>query len=148
MKAAPGILLLFLVGYAGKFTEQGLAAYGKAHHLTLPNIEYVLWAIVFGLIVANTVGVPAMFRPGVDTYEFWLKIGIVLLGVRFVLGDIVTLGGVSLVCVVLELAMAIVVMTARLPCRSISCSATSQFGSARHNTSLWPGCMLSAISSK
>jgi uncharacterized integral membrane protein (TIGR00698 family) len=108
----PGILLLFVVGYAGKFTEQWVAAYGKAHHLTLPNIEYVLWAIVFGLIVSNTVGVPAIFRAGVDTYEFWLKIGIVLLGVRFVLGDIVKLGGVSLACVVLELAMAIVVMTA------------------------------------
>ena len=47
VKAAPGIILLFVVGYAGKFIEQWLAAYGKAHHLTLPNIEYVLWAIVF-----------------------------------------------------------------------------------------------------
>ena len=108
----PGIVLLFVVGYAGKFTEQWFAAYGKAHHLTLPNIEYVLWAIVFGLIVSNTAGVPAICRAGVDTYEFWLKIGIVLLGVRFVLGDIVKLGGVSLACVVLELALAIVVMTA------------------------------------
>jgi hypothetical protein len=50
--------------------------------------------------------------PASDTYEFFLKIGIVLLGVRFLLGDIVKLGGVSLVCVVLELALAIVVMTA------------------------------------
>ena len=111
LAVVPGIILLLVVGYAGKFTEQSLAAYGKAHHLTLPNIEYVLWAIVFGLLVSNTVGVPAIFRAGVDTYEFWLKIGIVLLGVRFVLGDIVKLGGVSLACVVLELAMAIVVMT-------------------------------------
>lgn len=108
----PGVVLLFVVGWTGKFTEQALAAYGKAHHLTLPNIEYVLWAIVFGLIVSNTAGVPAIFRAGVDTYEFWLKIGIVLLGVRFVLGDIVKLGGVSLACVVLELALAIAVMTA------------------------------------
>ena len=36
---------------------------------------------MFGLIVSNTVGVPAIFRAGVDTYEFWLKIGIVLLAV-------------------------------------------------------------------
>ncbi|PYR51256.1 MAG: putative sulfate exporter family transporter [Acidobacteria bacterium] len=112
LAVVPGIVLLFVVGYAGKLTEQSLAAYGKAHHLTLPNIEYVLWAIVFGLIVSNTTGVPAAFREGVDTYEFWLKIGIVLLGVRFVLGDIVKLGGVSLACVVLELALAIAVMTA------------------------------------
>src|SRR6059036_1213191 len=108
----PGTILLAAVGFAGKIAEQSIAAYGRAHHLTLPNIEYVLWAIVFGLIVSNTTGVPAIFRAGVDTYEFWLKIGIVLLGVRFVLGDIVKLGGVSLACVVLELALAIAVMTA------------------------------------
>jgi uncharacterized integral membrane protein (TIGR00698 family) len=108
----PGILLLGVVGYAGKLTEQSIAAYGRAHHLTLPNVEYVLWAIGFGLIVSNTVGVPAIFRAGVATYEFWLKAGIVLLGARFLLGDVVKLGGVSLVCVVLELALAIVLMTA------------------------------------
>jgi uncharacterized integral membrane protein (TIGR00698 family) len=108
----PGILLLALIGYAGKITEQSIAAYGRAHHLTLPNIEYVLWAIVFGLIVSNTVGVPAMFEAGIDTYEFWLKGGIVLLGVRFVLGDVARLGGVSLACVVFELAVSIAVMTA------------------------------------
>src|SRR4029453_18949751 len=100
----PGIALLLLIGYAGKVAEQSLAAYGRAHQLTLPNIEYVLWAIVFGLIVANTVGVPKIFDRGIDTYEFWLKIGIVLLGVRFLLGDIAALGGISLVCVVIELA--------------------------------------------
>ena len=49
----PGVIVLGLIGYAGKFTEQSIAAYGKAHHLTLPNIEYVLWAIVFGLIVVE-----------------------------------------------------------------------------------------------
>ena len=77
----------------------------------MPNIEYVLWAIVFGLIVSNTIGVPAVFRAGVATYEFWLKTGIVLLGVRFLLGDILKLGGVSLVFVAVELALSIALMT-------------------------------------
>ena len=54
----PGTLLLLIIGLAGKVTEQSIAAYGRAHHLRLPNIEYVLWAIVFGLVVSNTVGVP------------------------------------------------------------------------------------------
>jgi uncharacterized integral membrane protein (TIGR00698 family) len=111
-RALPGVLLLGLIGYAGKLTEQSIAAYGAARHLTLPNIEYVLWAIVFGFVIANTVGVPKWCEPGVDTYEFWLKAGIVLLGVRFLLGDVVRLGGVSLVCVVFELAVSIAVMTA------------------------------------
>jgi len=108
----PGIALLAVVGYAGKLAEQSIAAYGRAHHVTLPNIEYVLWAIIFGLVVSNTTGVPKIFDAGIGTYEFWLKTGIVLLGARFLLGDVARLGGVSLACVVLELAVSIAVMTA------------------------------------
>jgi uncharacterized integral membrane protein (TIGR00698 family) len=111
IELAPGILLLLAIGYSGKQIEQTIAAYGKANHLALPNIEYVLWAIVIGLIIANTVGVPKIFRAGVATYEFWLKLGIVLLGVRFLLGDVLKLGGISLVAVALELTISIVLMT-------------------------------------
>src|SRR5882757_7389939 len=100
----PGILLLAVVGYAGKFIEQFIAHYGKTHHLVLPNIEYVLWAILIGLAISKTVGVPAIFRSGVATYEFWLKAGIVLLGARFLLGDVAKLGGLSLGLVALEIA--------------------------------------------
>ena len=107
----PGIGLLAVVGYAGKFIEQSIARYGKAHHLILPNIEYVLWAILLGLLISNTVGLPAIFRRGVATYEFWLKTGIVLLGARFILGDIARLGGISLVLVFIELALALTFMT-------------------------------------
>ena len=35
----PGTILLAVIGYAGKVTEQTINAYGKAHHLALPNIE-------------------------------------------------------------------------------------------------------------
>src|SRR5437868_11831405 len=107
----PGLTLLFAIGFSGKLIEQTINGYGKAHHLALPNFEYVLWAIVIGLIVANTVGVPKIFRAGVATYEFWLKLGIVLLGVRFLLGDVVRLGGISLVAVFLELGLSIILMT-------------------------------------
>jgi uncharacterized integral membrane protein (TIGR00698 family) len=108
----PGLLLLAAVGYGGKAIERAIAAYGKSHHLTLPNIEYVLWAILLGLLISNTVGVPEVFRPGLATYEFWLKAGIVLLGSRFLLGDVLKLGGVSLVLVVIEIAVSLVFMTA------------------------------------
>src|SRR5437763_5374455 len=106
-----GVALLFAIGYLGKVTEALLRDYGKAHHLALPNIECVLWAIVFGLIIANTVGVAQIFRPGVATYDFWLKAGIVLLGARFLLGDVLQLGRVSLALVAIELVVAIGIMT-------------------------------------
>src|SRR2546423_1525414 len=111
-RLAPGLVLLFVTGFAGKVVEQAIALYGKSHHIALPNIEYVLWAIIFGLVIANTVGIPEPFRAGVDTYEFWLKTGIVLQGARFLIGDILKLGGVSLACVAIELALAIALMTA------------------------------------
>jgi len=110
-RVIPGVLLLAAVGYAGKLLERNVGTYAKAHHWTFPNIEYVLWAILIGLAISNTVGVPQIFRAGVATYEFWLKAGIVLLGSRFLLGDVLKLGGVSLALVAIEIAGAIAFMT-------------------------------------
>src|ERR1700727_2207779 len=107
----PGVLLLVAVGYAGKIIEKSIATYGKAHHLTLPNIEYVLWAIVIGLVIANTVGVPRIFQAGIATYEFWLKSGIDLLGSRFLLCDVAKLCGISLVLLIIEIALSLTFMT-------------------------------------
>ena len=107
----PGILLLAIVGYAGKFIEQSIAHYGKAHHRVLPNIEYVFWAILIGVVIANTVGLPRIFRAGVATYEFWLKAGIILLGARFILGDILHLSGISFLLIFIELTLALTFMT-------------------------------------
>jgi len=105
----PGVLLLFGVGYAGKVSEQWLKALGRAHHWALPNIEYVFWAILFGLAIGQSVGKKAWFRvfdPGIATYELWLKVGIVLLGVRFVFADLAKLGALSLGLVVVEIVVA------------------------------------------
>lgn len=111
LRIIPGVLLLAAIGYAGKLLEHNVGKYAKAHHWIFPNIEYVLWAILLGLLISNTVGVPDIFRSGVATYEFWLKTGIVLLGSRFLLGDLLKLGGVSLVLVAIEIAGAIGFMT-------------------------------------
>jgi uncharacterized integral membrane protein (TIGR00698 family) len=111
LSLVPGLLLLFVVGYAGKFIEQSIARYGKAHHLVLPNIEYVLWAILIGLLITNVIGLPKIFDAGVATYEFWLKAGIILMGARFLLGDVLRLSGISLLLVFVELALALTFMT-------------------------------------
>src|SRR5258708_15937382 len=108
---APGVLLLVIIGLAGKLLEQSISRYSKAHHLTVLNMEYVMWAILLGVVISNTVGVARVFAPGIATYEFWLKIGIVLLGARFLLGDVLKLGGVSLVLVAIELGLSIALMT-------------------------------------
>jgi uncharacterized integral membrane protein (TIGR00698 family) len=111
LRLLPGVALLAVIGYAGKLLEKNVNAYAKAHHWIFPNIEYVLWAILLGLVISNVFGLAAIFKPGVATYEFWLKAGIVLLGARFLLGDVWKLGGVSLLLVGIEIFGAIAFMT-------------------------------------
>ena len=107
----PGTLLLFGIGVAGKGLE-ALAVWLRAtHHIPFPRIEYVLWAIILGLVFSNFFTIPEIFRPGIATYELWLKLGIVLVGAKFVLRDVLHIGGMSLVLVFIELALSLSVMT-------------------------------------
>ena len=48
----------------------------------------------------------SLFSSGIATYEFWLKVGIVLLGTRFLFRDLGKLGGVSLALVPIEILVA------------------------------------------
>jgi uncharacterized integral membrane protein (TIGR00698 family) len=107
----PGVALLFGIGLLGKLLEHAFTILRTKHHLLLPQIEYVLWAIILGLIVSNSIGVPRIFLPGVATYELWLKLGIVFVGARFVLQDILHIGGLSLGLVAVELMLSLSVMT-------------------------------------
>ena len=111
----PGVLLLIAVGLLGKYAEIWWLAIAKREHWTVPDIEFVLWAIVIGLLITNTVGLHPIFRPGVQTYDIWLKIGIVALGSRFVLGDIAKLGATSLVQILIDMVVAgtIIIAAAR-----------------------------------
>src|ERR1700722_15512342 len=111
LRLIPGVALLAVIGFAGKLPEKNINPYAKSHHWTIPNIEYVLWAILIGLAISNIFGLAEIFKPGVATYEFWLKAGIVLLGSRFLLGDVWKLGAVSLGLVVIEIVGAIGFMT-------------------------------------
>lgn len=110
VRLLPGILLLAVIGILGVALQAGVRGIAGATGTRLPDIEYVLWAIVLGLIVRNTIGVPEIFRPGVRTYEFWLKIGIVLLGARYLLGDLLKLGGLSFLLIVIDMAVATTVI--------------------------------------
>jgi uncharacterized integral membrane protein (TIGR00698 family) len=111
----PGVLLLIVIGLLGKYAQIGWNALAKHEHWTVPDIEYVLWAILIGLLITNTVGLHRIFQPGVATYDFWLKIGIVALGSRFVLGDIAKLGATSLVQILIDMAVAgtIIILAAK-----------------------------------
>jgi uncharacterized integral membrane protein (TIGR00698 family) len=107
----PGVGLLFGIGLLGKLLEHTSVVLRTTHPgIPFPHLEYVLWAILLGLAVSNTIGVAPIFRIGVATYELWLKLGIVLVGARFLLQDIIHIGGLSLFLVAVELTLSLSMM--------------------------------------
>jgi uncharacterized membrane protein YadS len=55
------------------------------------GLGYAAWAILFGLLISNTLGTPGWVKPAVQT-EFYIKTGLVLLGAEILFGKIVTIG--------------------------------------------------------
>jgi len=112
VRLLPGMSLLFGIGWLGKLLEHLFAQLRIGYPgVPFPHLEYVLWAIVLGLAISNVFGVAEVFRPGVATYELWLKLGIVLVGTRFLMQDIVHIGGLALVLVAVELVLSLSLMS-------------------------------------
>ncbi len=64
------------------------------------TVSALVFAVILGALVANTVGVHPRFEPGLGfAAKRLLRIGIVLLGFRLSLGDVVDLGGTGLAIV-------------------------------------------------
>jgi len=55
------------------------------------GLEYVLWALIFGLLLSNTIGTPKWLKPAVKT-ELFIKIGLVLLGAEILFQIILSAG--------------------------------------------------------
>ena len=55
------------------------------------GVGYAAWAILFGLIISNTVGTPEWAKPAVQT-EYYIKTGLVLLGAEILFGKILSIG--------------------------------------------------------
>jgi uncharacterized integral membrane protein (TIGR00698 family) len=55
------------------------------------NFEYVLWALLLGLVISNTLGVPKVLEP-ILIGETFVKLGIVLLGAEVLMSKLLALG--------------------------------------------------------
>lgn len=76
--------------------------------LALPTVSPLLIAIVFGALLRNTVPLPASVEPGLAfASRRLLRLGIVLLGLQVVLGDILGLGVDVILLVVAVVAVGI-----------------------------------------
>ncbi len=59
------------------------------------GLEYVLFCLILGLFVSNIFGVPKWLLPAVRT-EFYIKIGLVILGARVLFGVIMKAGALGM----------------------------------------------------
>lgn len=80
-----GFPLLFFLAFLGILiaSQETIHTYG---------LEYVLWALLFGLLISNTVGTPKWLEPATKS-ELFIKIGLVLLGAEIVFQKILS-GGI------------------------------------------------------
>ncbi len=87
-----GSVPAFMKGFAFVFV-MALVAYTASSQATMKQygIGYAAWAILFGLIISNTVGTPKWVMPAVQT-EFYIKTGLVLLGAEILFGKILSIG--------------------------------------------------------
>ena len=54
-------------------------------------LEWAFWALIIGLLVSNTVGVPEWLKPAVRT-EFYIKVGLVIMGFSVLFSNIAKFG--------------------------------------------------------
>lgn len=83
--AFPAVFALSVLSYLVS-SQDTLHAYG---------LGYAFWALLAGLLISNTVGLPDWLRPAVRT-ELYIKIGLVLLGGEVLFNKILALGGPGL----------------------------------------------------
>ncbi len=101
-----GLLVITIVGaYAMKLDLKGYAAgfpvvfilailaYIIAAQKTVKyyGVEFVFWALLFGLLISNVGKVPSWLKPAVRT-EYYIKIGLVLLGAEILFKVIMKAG--------------------------------------------------------
>ncbi len=82
----------FAIGFCGLFAIAVLA-YLLAGQVTIKyySLEYALWALLLGLLISNTIGLPDWLRFATKT-EFYIKTGLVLLGAEVLLNKLLALG--------------------------------------------------------
>ncbi len=100
LSLVPGIALTGLVAWLG-IQSSGWIGKDLLGFKNSP-ISGIMMAIVIGLVIGNVITLPAIFKPGITfSLKSLLKLGIILLGIRLSLGDVVEVGIVGLPVIIL-----------------------------------------------
>ncbi len=106
-----GILIMgmpagkFTAGFPIVFILSVIAAIiGGNTSISYWGLETVFWALLLGLLISNTVGVPGWLKEAVKT-EYFIKIGLVLLGAEILFSTVVKVGGYGMVQSIIVIAV-------------------------------------------
>ena len=81
----------YLPAFLGLFVLAVIVRFISAEYTLNRYLEWAFFAILVGLLVANTVGVPTWLKPAVQT-EFYIKAGLVIMGFSVLFSNIVNFG--------------------------------------------------------
>ncbi len=82
-KFVPAFILLFIIGLVVRLIS--------AEFTLNRYLEWAFWALLVGLLISNTTGIPEWFRPAIKT-EFYIKTGLVIMGFSVLFSNIAKFG--------------------------------------------------------
>ncbi len=82
-KFIPAFLLLFFIAVVVRLIS--------AEFTLNRYLEWAFWALLVGLLISNTVGIPQWLRPAIRT-EFYIKTGLVIMGFSVLFSNIAKFG--------------------------------------------------------
>lgn len=82
-KFIPAFIALFVIALAVRLVS--------AEFTLNRYLEWAFWALLIGLLIANTVGVPEWLKPAIKT-EFYIKTGLVIMGFSVLFSNIAKFG--------------------------------------------------------
>ncbi|MBO4427032.1 MAG: putative sulfate exporter family transporter [Bacteroidales bacterium] len=82
-KFLPAFVVLFVVAVAVRLIS--------AEFTLNRYLEWAFWALIVGLLISNTVGVPQWLKPAIRT-EFYIKTGLVIMGFSVLFSNIAKFG--------------------------------------------------------
>ena len=109
-RIAPGLLLAFVLALLGRWISSWLGE--GAMGLEKSPVSPILIAIVGGLLVRNTVGLPTIYESGLQLcLKKILRIGVALLGIRLSLSDVGGIGLAALPVIVVCIVSALLIVS-------------------------------------
>ena len=102
----PGIFFSFIIAYAGIYLSNYIGS--EVLNLTKSPISPIMLSIIIGLFIGNIIKIPSVFTEGINfSLKFILRLGIICLGIRLGLLDILKVGviGIPLIlaCIIISI---------------------------------------------